>query len=141
MMPTSLLRFSPVLPFSIGRKSSLTICQLILVGMLLWWWELEIQQHLSRSKAMKKAETRGTGKTLRVGRKFTAGEVVQAIDLMGNFAGAYSRRNQVMMKFQYHLIGRGDDTSHIKKSHIFLCTPINASVELKSILLSSYKQF
>lgn len=86
---------------------------------------------------MKKAET---GKTLQVGRKFTDSEFVQAIDLMGNFlAGAYCRGNQVMMKFQYHLIGRGDDTSHIKKPLIFLCTPMNASVELKSILLSSYK--
>jgi hypothetical protein len=61
-------------------------------------------------KAVVRAETRGTGQETNADRAFTKDEFKQILHLMPE------RRYQAMMCFQYHLIARGDDTSHVKKS-------------------------
>ena len=70
-------------------------------------------------KAIQKAETRGVGQPTRANRPFTSGEFEQIIDLMGNYTGASivnRRKYQAMLKLQYHIIGRVDDISHLKKN-------------------------
>lgn len=72
-------------------------------------------------KAVKKAETRGQGKPSRADRKFTDDEFDRALDLLGSNGSSAvvdRRRFQAMVKFQYHLIGRCDDTAHVKKEVI-----------------------
>ena len=70
-------------------------------------------------KAVIKAETRGIGQPTRANRPFTSGEFVQIIDLMGNYSGASvvdRKKFQAWLKLQYHIIGRADDISHLKKN-------------------------
>ena len=61
-------------------------------------------------KAVKRAETRGTGRETHADRAFTVSEFKQILHLM------HERRYKAMMCFQYHLIARGDDTAHVKKN-------------------------
>ena len=58
--------------------------------------------------AVKRAETRGTGQETVADRAFTIVEFRQILDLS-------STRHKAMATFQYHLIGRCDDTAHVKK--------------------------
>jgi hypothetical protein len=68
-------------------------------------------------KAVKKKEIRGTGKPPQADRSLNHDEFVQAVDLMGSDGSTIDgRRYQAMIKFQLHLIGRSDDTAHVKKS-------------------------
>ena len=60
-------------------------------------------------KAVKRAETRGTGQATIADRAFTVSEFKQILDL------THDRRYKAMMNFQYHLIARSDDTAHVKK--------------------------
>ena len=61
-------------------------------------------------KAMKKCETRGTGASSSTDRAFTVNEFGQVLDLVEN------NRFRAMMNFEYHLMGRCDDTAHVRKS-------------------------
>jgi hypothetical protein len=69
-------------------------------------------------KAVKKKETRGTGVKSSADRSLTNNEFLQVVDLIGADQGMEinQRRHQAMLKFQHHLIGRCDDTAHVKKS-------------------------
>ena len=59
--------------------------------------------------AVKRAETRGIRQQSVADRAFTMVEFRQILDLV-------STQHRAMMVFQYHLIGRCDDTAHVKKS-------------------------
>ena len=81
--------------------------------------------------AVKKAETQGTGQETVADRAFTMVEFQQVLDLV-------SPQHKAMMTFQYHLIGRCDDTAHVKKEVLkastefagFLTTKISWSKNL-----------
>ena len=60
-------------------------------------------------KAMKKSETRGTGADSKADRAFTMEEFTAIVELL-------DKRHRAMACMQLHLISRGDDTSHMKKS-------------------------
>ena len=68
-------------------------------------------------KSIKKKETRGSGKKTSADRAFDHAEFIQLIDIVGTHPRTVeARRYQAMIKFQLHLIGRSDDTAHVKKS-------------------------
>ena len=61
-------------------------------------------------KAVLKCETRGTGVPTRADRPFTMNEFGQVLDLVSD------DRMVAMMNFQFHMIGRCDDTAHVRKA-------------------------
>ena len=70
-------------------------------------------------QAVKKQETRGNGVATSADRSFRPEEFEQMIDLLGLRGYRIDgRRFQAMVKFQHHLIGRADDTCHIKKENL-----------------------
>ena len=73
-------------------------------------------------KAIKKHETRGTGADSQEDRPFTPDEFKQLLDLIDN------DRYRAMLNFQYQVIGRCDDTAHVKKENL------NASTEFEGYL-------
>ena len=73
-------------------------------------------------KSIKKHETRGTGADSQEDRPFTPNEFKQLLDLIDN------DRYRAMLNFQYQVIGRCDDTAHVKKENL------NASTEFEGYL-------
>ena len=69
-------------------------------------------------KAVKKKEARMLGRTGQADRAFTLDEFIQMLDLIGPAPTIVNLRHRAMLKFQFHLIGRGDDTSHMRKASI-----------------------
>lgn len=72
-------------------------------------------------KAVKKHETRGTGQKPKADRSFTPSEFDQVLDLFdayGPLNSIQSKRFLACIKFQYHMVARADDTSHMKKANI-----------------------
>eukprot|EP00537_Pseudo-nitzschia_pungens_P002208 CAMPEP_0172364846 /NCGR_PEP_ID=MMETSP1060-20121228/7885_1 /TAXON_ID=37318 /ORGANISM="Pseudo-nitzschia pungens, Strain cf. cingulata" /LENGTH=313 /DNA_ID=CAMNT_0013087947 /DNA_START=335 /DNA_END=1273 /DNA_ORIENTATION=- len=59
-------------------------------------------------------ECKGNGKDSSADHGFTKGEYFQILDMLKGHSIAHLR-HQAMVKFQLHLIARGDDCSHVKK--------------------------
>ena len=64
-------------------------------------------------KVLKRLETRGVGAPAQADRAFTIGEFKQIMELFGG-----DSRHKAMCAFQYHMMGRIDDTAHVKKSSL-----------------------
>jgi len=76
-------------------------------------------------KAVVRAETRGTGQETVADRAFTVSELKQILHLMPE------HRYRAMMCFQYHLIGRGDDTAHVRKDVLKVSTEFRGYLTAK----------
>ena len=70
--------------------------------------------------AIKKKETRGIGAQACVDKALAEGEFKQGLDLLVNCQASLTQKKcfLAMLKFQFHLIGRNDDTAHALKSSI-----------------------
>ena len=76
--------------------------------------------------AVKKKECRGVGKESQADREFTDDKYIQLVDLLSNYStNVDTRRHQAMIKFQLHLIGRGDDTCHVKHPQTKRCVKLS----------------
>ena len=68
-------------------------------------------------QAVRRKETRRIGKPSQADRAFIKAEYVQAVDLLSCHGHLIDRlRHVAMLNFQYHLIGRSDDTAHVRKN-------------------------
>ena len=70
--------------------------------------------------AIKRKETRGIGAHACADRALVEGEFKQGLDLLDNCQTSLIQKKRflAMLKFQFHLIGRNDDTAHVLKSSI-----------------------
>ena len=78
-------------------------------------------------KSVKRAETRGIGQASVADRAFTIDEFQQVLLVI------HQQQYKAMMCFQYHLIARGDDTAHVKK------TSLKASTEFRGFLTAKIR--
>jgi len=78
-------------------------------------------------KVVKKCETRGTGAESQTDRAFTIMEFRQLLDLIPE------DRYKAMMNFQYHLMGRCDDTAHVKKQVLMASTEFHGYLTTKIV--------
>ena len=70
-------------------------------------------------RAVRRKETRHLGVPSNADRSFTREEFIQMVDLLSSDGHLINRlRHPAMLKFQFHLIGRSDDTAHVKKSFL-----------------------
>jgi len=82
--------------------------------------------------AVRRKETRGLGSPSQADRSCTRAEYLQAINLIGSYGTPLERiRHLAMIKFQLHLIGRADDTAHVKKNCLIQSTQFEDYLTVK----------